>query len=171
MLHAKSPQSCPAFCDPMDCSLPGSPAHGILQARILEWVAMPSSREDLSNPGIKGRLLCLLLWQAGASLPVPPGIPMYYDIMYNMEKKDFCNLMGCSLPGSSVHGTSQAGILEWVPLPSPGIFPTQGLNPRLLHWQADSLPLSHLGSPLYIKHERKTGKNERSIHLKKLEKE
>ena len=32
------------LCDPMDCSLPGSSAHGILQARILEWVAMPSSR-------------------------------------------------------------------------------------------------------------------------------
>ena len=29
-----------------------------------------------------------------------------------------------------------------------GIFPTQGSNPRLLHWQADSLPLSHLGSPM-----------------------
>ena len=36
-------QSCPTFCDPMDCS-PGSSVHGILQARILEWVAMPSSR-------------------------------------------------------------------------------------------------------------------------------
>ena len=32
------------LCDPMDCSLPGSSAHGMLQARILEWVAMPSSR-------------------------------------------------------------------------------------------------------------------------------
>ena len=31
--------------------------------------------------------------------------------------------------------------------PLQGIFPTQGLNPRLLHWQVDSLPLSHLGSP------------------------
>ena len=31
------------FCDPMDCSLPGSSVYGILQARILEWVAMPSS--------------------------------------------------------------------------------------------------------------------------------
>ena len=30
-------------CDPMDCSLPGSSVNGILQARILEWVAMPSS--------------------------------------------------------------------------------------------------------------------------------
>ena len=32
------------FCNPMDCSPPGSSAHGILQARILEWVAMPSSK-------------------------------------------------------------------------------------------------------------------------------
>ena len=38
------PQLCPALCDPMDCSLPGSSVHGILQARILEWVAKPSSR-------------------------------------------------------------------------------------------------------------------------------
>ena len=37
-------QSCPTLCDPMDCSPPGSSVHGILQARILEWVAMPSSR-------------------------------------------------------------------------------------------------------------------------------
>ena len=32
------------LCDPLDCTLPGSSVHGILQARILEWVAMPSSR-------------------------------------------------------------------------------------------------------------------------------
>ena len=35
---------CPALCDPMDCSLPGSSVRGILQARILKWVAMSSSR-------------------------------------------------------------------------------------------------------------------------------
>ena len=33
-------QSCPTLCDPMDCSLPGSSAHGIFQARVLEWVAI-----------------------------------------------------------------------------------------------------------------------------------
>ena len=38
-------QSCPALCDPMDSSPLGSSVHGILQARILEWVAMPFSRE------------------------------------------------------------------------------------------------------------------------------
>ena len=47
-------QSCPALCDPMDCSLPGSSVHEILQARILEWVAMSFSRE-LPDPGIKPR--------------------------------------------------------------------------------------------------------------------
>ena len=36
--------SCPALCNPMDCSPPGSFVHGILQARILEWVAIPFSR-------------------------------------------------------------------------------------------------------------------------------
>ena len=41
---AKSLQSCLTLCEPMDCSLPGSSVHGILQVRILEWVAMPSSR-------------------------------------------------------------------------------------------------------------------------------
>ena len=37
-------QACPTLCDPMDCSLPGSLVLGILQARILEWVAIPFSR-------------------------------------------------------------------------------------------------------------------------------
>ena len=41
---AKSLQVYLTFCDPMDCSLPGSSVHGISQVRILEWVAMPSSR-------------------------------------------------------------------------------------------------------------------------------
>ena len=45
MLKALATQSCPTLCDPMDCSLPDSSGrNGILQARILEWVAMPSSR-------------------------------------------------------------------------------------------------------------------------------
>ena len=39
-------QSCPTLCDPMDCGPPGSSVRGILQARILESVAMSSSRES-----------------------------------------------------------------------------------------------------------------------------
>ena len=74
-MHAKLLQSSPTVCDPMDCSPPGSSVHGILQAKILKWVA-----------------------------GLPPGDP-----------------------------------------PNPGIQPTSKLH--LLHWQADSLPLCHLGSP------------------------
>ena len=37
-------QSCPTFCNRIDCSLPGSSVYGIFQARILEWVAIPFSR-------------------------------------------------------------------------------------------------------------------------------
>ena len=43
---AKSLQLCPTLCDPIDYSPPGFSVHGILQERILEWVAMPSSRES-----------------------------------------------------------------------------------------------------------------------------
>ena len=43
-MHAKLLQLCPTLCDPMDHSLPGSSVYGMLQARILDWVAMLSSR-------------------------------------------------------------------------------------------------------------------------------
>ena len=41
---AKSLQSCPILCDPMDCSLPGSSIHGIFRATVLEWGAVAFSR-------------------------------------------------------------------------------------------------------------------------------
>ena len=44
--------SCVRLCDPMNCSLPGSSVQGILQARILEWVAIPSSRGS-SQPRVR----------------------------------------------------------------------------------------------------------------------
>ena len=55
--RVKVAQSCPVLCDPMVCSLPGSPVHGILQDRILEWVAI--SRRDLPNPESEPRSLAL----------------------------------------------------------------------------------------------------------------
>jgi len=42
-LYAKSLQSCPTLCNPVNCSPPGSSVHGIFQPRMLEWVAMPFS--------------------------------------------------------------------------------------------------------------------------------
>ena len=45
-MHAKLLQLCLTLSNPMDCSPPGSSVNGILQARILEWAAMPSSRRS-----------------------------------------------------------------------------------------------------------------------------
>ena len=56
----------------MDCSPPGSSIHGILQARILEWVAIPSPG-DLPDPGIKPGSPTL---QADALPSEPPGKPL-----------------------------------------------------------------------------------------------
>ena len=65
---------CPTLCYPMDCNLPGSPVQGILQARILEWVAVPFSRES-SDPGIKlASLICPAL-AGGFFTTEPPGKP------------------------------------------------------------------------------------------------
>ena len=65
-----------------------------------------------------------------------------------------CDSVDCSPPGSSIHGIFQARILKWVAVSSSRrSSPTQGLNLHLLHllhWQANSLPLSHQGSPICI---------------------
>ena len=72
---AKSLQSCPTLCNPIDCSPPGSSVHGILQARILEWVATAPSPGNLPAQGSNLYFSCLLPWQAD-SLPLsPPGSP------------------------------------------------------------------------------------------------
>ena len=67
-------QSCLTLCDPMDCSPPGSSVHGILQARILEWVAISlfPSPGDLPDPGIEPGSPVL---QADALSSEPPGNP------------------------------------------------------------------------------------------------
>ena len=56
----------PTLCDPVDCSLPGSSFHGILQAKILEWIAISFSR-DLPDPGIE------------------PGLPHCRQILYRLS--------------------------------------------------------------------------------------
>ena len=60
-------QSRPTLCDPTDCGPPGSSAHGILQARPLEWGALFSSRASVPTWGLNPRLLCLLSLQADSS--------------------------------------------------------------------------------------------------------
>ena len=79
----------------MDCSLPGSSVHGILQARILEWAAVSIS-DIINSCTIVSAMLCL----------VAQSHPTLWDPL------------DCSPPDSSVNGDSQARILEWVAMPS-----------------------------------------------------
>ena len=72
---AKSLQSCLTLCHPMDSSPPGSSVHGILQARILEWVAMPSSRES-SRPREQTHVTCISCIASGVFTSEPPGKPL-----------------------------------------------------------------------------------------------
>ena len=72
-MHAQSLQSCPTLCDPTDSSPPGFSVHGILQAIILEWIAIAFSRGIFPTRGSNPRLLHLLHWQAGSLLLAPPG--------------------------------------------------------------------------------------------------
>ena len=72
---AKSLQSCPTLCDFMDCSPPGFSVHGILQAILLEWVAISFSRGS-SYPRDGTCISYLLHWQAGSLPLAPPGKPL-----------------------------------------------------------------------------------------------
>ena len=72
-MHAKSLQPCLTLCDPVDCSPPCSSVHRILWARILEGVAMPSSRGSLQRRDWT-RVPCI---EGGFFLNEPPGKPGY----------------------------------------------------------------------------------------------
>ena len=69
---AQLPQSCPTLCDPVDCSLPASSGHRILQARILEWVTISFFREVFLTQGLKLHLLCLIHCRQILSLLTEP---------------------------------------------------------------------------------------------------
>ena len=74
-------QSCLALWDPMDCSWPGYSVHGILQARVLEWISTSFSR-DLPDPGDKPRSSVL---QAESLLSEPPGKPIVSSTVGNQR--------------------------------------------------------------------------------------
>ena len=70
--RAKSLQLCPTLCDSMDYSPPGFSVHGILQARILEWVAIPFSRGS-SQPRAQTHVSCISCIGGRFFTPEPPG--------------------------------------------------------------------------------------------------
>ena len=73
MCACSVPQLSLTLCDPMDSSLPGSSVHGILQARILEWVAMLSSKENLPDPRIEPMSSVSLALAGRFFITKPPG--------------------------------------------------------------------------------------------------
>ena len=94
---------CPTLCDPMDCSPPGSFVHRILQARILEWVAIPFCNRS-SWPRDQTRVS-----RIASKLLVDWASRKLCSVLSNSLR-----LMDCRLPGSSVLGIFQARILERV---------------------------------------------------------
>ena len=56
-----------------------------------------------------------------------------------------CDPKDCGPSGSSIHGISQARIMQGLPFPPPGDLSNPAIKPLSLAWQIDSLPLSHLG--------------------------
>ena len=77
---AKLVQSCPTLCDPMECNPPGSSVHGILQARIMDWIAMPSFRgsspprdqtQVSMSPALAGRFFTIsMTWETPQKLEI-----------------------------------------------------------------------------------------------------
>ena len=108
-------QSCLTLCDPTNCSPPGFSVHGILEARILQWIAILFSRG--SNHGLLHCRQILYLRATGKSkiLLVVTSIVRAQSLQ---TSPTLCNRMDWSLPGSSVHGIFQARILEWVAMSS-----------------------------------------------------
>ena len=110
----------PTLCDPKDCSLPGSSVHGILQARILTWMAMPSSKGS-SRPRDPTCISCFLHWWAGSLPLVPPGKLIHGLLLLS----HFSRVRLCATPQTAAHqaslslGLSRQEYWRRLPFPSP----------------------------------------------------
>ena len=74
----------------------------------------------------------------------------YFQCFLDKIQSCSCPTMDCSLPGSSVHGISQARILEWVAISSPGYLPNPGIKPVSPALQADPLQRTELTSYTWV---------------------
>ena len=136
-------QSCPTLCDPWTAAHQAPLSMGILQARILEWVAMPSSRvssqlrDQTQVSHIVGGLFTDWATREGPCL--------YFLTILTITLPTYMIFLSSFYPGS---GEQKAGALLQ------GIFPTQRSNlwllhlPHFPHWHMGSLPLAPPGKPL-----------------------
>ena len=116
---AKSLQSCPTLCDPIDGSPPGSPVPGILQARTLEWVAISFSNDESEK------------WKQSCS------------VVSNLQRPQ-----GLQHQAPPSMGFSRQEYWSGVPLPSPGVqsMGLQRVGHDWTHTHTQLLPLGHLFS-------------------------
>ena len=153
MLAFMHAQLCPTLCDPRDCSLPRTSVHGILQAKILDWVVISFSKGS-SRP-TDWINICWVSCIDRQMLPLRPlGSPILLCVcvcvcvcvcLVAQSCQTLCHPMNCSPPGFSVHEISQAIMLEWVAILFSGgsSWPLGLLLCRqILYW------LSHQRSPL-----------------------
>ena len=125
-------QSCLIFCDPMDCSRPGSSAHGILQAGILEWQLFPSLG-DLPDPGIKLTSLA------------SPGVAGVDSLLLHhlgnpsslVTKCSYQHLSQPLQPGGSAGKESTCNVGDLGPIPRLGRSPEKGkaTHSTILAWR------------------------------------
>ena len=154
---AESLQSCPTLCNPTDGSTPGSPVPGILQAKTLEWVAIAFSNACTHAKSLQ---LCPTLCDPMDSSP--PGSSVHRILQARVlewvaisffrgsgdQSHPTLWTVACQAPLSM--GFSRWEYWSGLSFPLQGISPAPGSNSPLLrlpHWQVDSLPLCHLGSP------------------------
>ena len=142
-------QLCPTLCEPMDYSPPGSSVHGILQARILEWIARLFSRESswprdgTQVSHIAGRLITVwATWEALGKLKML--IAQLCPTLW--EPVDY------SPPASAVREILHARILEWVAMPSSrgSSWPMNAKESGSVALQEDSLLSEPPGKCIYI---------------------
>ena len=156
---AKSLQSCPTLCDPIESSPPGSPVPGILQARTLEWVAISFSHRRIYKGKNMLTLGCLTEKKERLQNNTQSVTQRLWETHFHRKNlckhvlvaqscSAVCNPMACSLPVSSVYEIFQARILQWVAIP----FYRGSSQPRgetqvsRTGWQI-LYHLSHQGSP------------------------
>ena len=104
-MYVSITQSCPTVCNSTDCSPPGSSVHGILQARILKWIAMPT-QGDLPDPGVEPGSLPFLHEGIDSLSLVTHGSPAFPSVQFSSVAQSFptlCDPMNCSTPGLPVH--------------------------------------------------------------------
>ena len=119
-VHIKSLQSCLILCDSKDHSLPGSPVHGFLQARILKWVAVSSSRGSFQLRDWIS--ISYVSWIGRRALYhwCHLGKPTCRAVMCLLAQLclTLCNPVDHNPPGTSVHGDSPGKNTRGVAMPS-----------------------------------------------------